>query len=342
MPPLVSVIVPNYNHAPYLKQRLDSILGQTFQDMEIILLDDASTDESKKVLDQYEGANIQKHFNQVNSGSPFKQWNKGVALAKGKYIWLAESDDYCENVLLEKLVNALEADDKRVLAFAQTTLVDESGKTINSFQENYRFLFQTDRWEHDFEADGREECKNYFLKYNTIPNASGVLMRRDAYLATGGAPENFRLNGDWMLYTRILLRGSFYFIADHLNYFRVHQQTQRNRARRNANAFPEILEIQELIQSKMEIPPHIFHQARKTVGEWWIGGLAHQRWLRRGFFSENGKLYRVFSPYFRFLWLRILWHFVYATGWYILYKARLLPVAKKLRSKLFPGKYFNY
>lgn len=342
MPPLVSVIVPNYNHAPYLKQRLDSIIGQTFQDIEIILLDDASTDESLTVLNQYEGTNIQKHFNKKNSGSPFKQWNKGVALASGKYIWLAESDDYCEKIILEKLVEALEADEKRVLAFAQTTLVDEKGRDINSFQENYRFLFQTDRWESNFEADGREECKNYFLTYNTIPNASGVLIRRDAYNAAGGAPENFRLNGDWMLYTRILLQGKFYFCADHLNYFRVHQQTQRNRARRSAHAFPEILEIQDLIQKQIDIPVKDFHQARKSVGEWWIGGLAHQKWLRRDFLRENRELYLNFSPYFRFLWLRILWHFMYATGWYILYKAQLLPVAKKLRSKLFPGKYFNY
>ncbi|TAE04306.1 MAG: glycosyltransferase family 2 protein, partial [Bacteroidetes bacterium] len=88
--PLISVIVPNYNHAPYLLERIESILSQSFQDFELILLDDFSTDQSKEVLKKYQNHEKVSHLllNEKNSGSTFKQWNKGISLAKGKYIWL--------------------------------------------------------------------------------------------------------------------------------------------------------------------------------------------------------------------------------------------------------------
>src|SRR5271155_4024439 len=109
--PTVSIIVPNYNHARFLRQRIDSILTQTFQDFELILLDDCSTDQSRSILREYTtDPRVRLEFNDANSGSTFKQWNKGVSLTRGKYIWIAESDDYADPRLLERLVGELDAD----------------------------------------------------------------------------------------------------------------------------------------------------------------------------------------------------------------------------------------
>ncbi len=83
--PTVSVIVPNYNHARFLRQRIDTILAQTFQDFELILLDDCSTDESRTILREYTSdKRVRLEFNEVNSGSPFKQWKKGLEMALRK------------------------------------------------------------------------------------------------------------------------------------------------------------------------------------------------------------------------------------------------------------------
>ena len=94
--PLVTVIIPNYNHAKYLRQRIDTVLNQTYTSFEVIILDDCSTDNSKDIILSYKDnphiSNIV--LNSENSGSTFKQWNKGFELAKGDYIWIAESDDY--------------------------------------------------------------------------------------------------------------------------------------------------------------------------------------------------------------------------------------------------------
>ncbi|MCC5917352.1 MAG: glycosyltransferase family 2 protein [Cryomorphaceae bacterium] len=340
--PLVSIIVPNYNHAPFLKKRIDSVLNQTYRNTEIILLDDCSTDHSLDILKKIDDERVRLYPNRVNSGSPFTQWNKGVSLASGKYLWIAESDDFCALDFLEKLVPILESNDKITLAFCQSYLIDENDNIKNSFAENYRFLYQTNRWENDFIDSGKSECIDYLLKNNTIPNASAVLFRKEAYEKSGGAPGNFKLNGDWMLYAKVISQGKFAFLAEHLNYFRVHSNTQRHKARRASHAFPEMLEIQSFITKTFAVDPEKVRDAKRQVSEWWVGGLPHQGWLRKGFLRENIKLYREFAPMYAALWLRIIWHFTYAIGWYFLYITGLLTVAKKIRSALFPGKYFEH
>ena len=97
--PVVSVIIPNYNYALYLKKRIESILNQTYTDYELILLDDASTDNSVEILEKYKDNPHVSHIlvNEKNSGSPFQQWAKGISLARGKWIWIAEADDVAES-----------------------------------------------------------------------------------------------------------------------------------------------------------------------------------------------------------------------------------------------------
>ena len=76
--PNVSVIIPNYNHALYLQVRLDSVFNQTYQDFEVIILDDCSTDNSREIIEKYANNPKTSHiiFNDVNSGSTIKQWEK--------------------------------------------------------------------------------------------------------------------------------------------------------------------------------------------------------------------------------------------------------------------------
>ena len=97
--PRVSIIVPNFNHAAFLKRRLDSIFQQTMQDFELIFLDDASTDSSLAVFEDYaHDSRVTRHVNQDNSGNPFVQWNRGLEMAAGEYIWIAESDDFADGI----------------------------------------------------------------------------------------------------------------------------------------------------------------------------------------------------------------------------------------------------
>ncbi|WP_052172362.1 glycosyltransferase family 2 protein [Psychroserpens jangbogonensis] len=128
MKPLVSVILPNYNHASYLKERLDSIFNQTYLNFEVIILDDCSTDSSLKVLEPYRNHPKVSHFilNKTNTGSPFMQWQKGFELAQGKYIWIAESDDKADFNFLEQQLSLLDSNTSDVVV-AKTLKFNEKG-----------------------------------------------------------------------------------------------------------------------------------------------------------------------------------------------------------------------
>src|SRR5215218_1678286 len=106
---LFSVIVPNFNHGGFLEQRIESILRQTFQDFELIILDDASTDNSMAIIEQYRNHPKVSHIiqNKTNSGSPFRQWIKGIDVALGNWIWVAESDDFADETFLQSAADAI-------------------------------------------------------------------------------------------------------------------------------------------------------------------------------------------------------------------------------------------
>jgi glycosyltransferase involved in cell wall biosynthesis len=341
--PLVSVIVPNYQHEDFLRKRLDSILDQTFQDFELILLDDLSSDNSLDILKEYQQkrSGTQLVPNAENSGSPFKQWNKGVRLAKGKYIWLAESDDFALPELLQTNVDRLEKNPNAVIAFCQSIFVDEEDKELYSFGENYRFIYKSDRWDVDFSGNGKEECRTFMIKHNTIPNASATLIRKDAFLQSGGPPTDWKLNGDWLFYCRLLQHGDLEYTAEPLNRFRKHMKTQRQRANANARAYFEILEIVDFIDKNCEPDPELRKTAFHNYSNWWIGSLFRQ--TKNGkFITDNFKLYNKFRKERSLLLLRIVYTAVLSSAIWVIDKLHLRDFLKSLRNKLFPGKYFEH
>ena len=167
--------------------------------------------------------------NKENSGSVFKQWNKGIRQAQGEYIWIAESDDYADPTFLEKLVPLLDNNKRVGLAYCAFHLVDSNDNITGSFADYDVPRLRGDRWKADFINDGIDECRRFLLFGNTIPNVSGVLLRRALYDKVGGANERLRLCGDWDLYVKILLLSDIVFLAQPLDYCRVHEESVRGR-----------------------------------------------------------------------------------------------------------------
>jgi glycosyltransferase involved in cell wall biosynthesis len=238
----VSVILPNYNHEKYLKERIDSILNQTFQHFELIILDDHSQDESRQIIENYRThpkvSTIQ--FNETNSGSPFKQWTRGINLAKGFYIWIAESDDSCEPTFLEKTVAKMNEYPSAGIIFCQSTEFEvETGKSFISFTGHPRF---SESFKHSYFNKGRKEISEKLVYENIVPNASGVLFRKDAYYQAGGVNEDMKLCGDWFLWVKILLMSDVYFISEPLNHFRLTSVSARSKYSK-LNTFHERMEI---------------------------------------------------------------------------------------------------
>lgn len=249
----VSIIVPNYNHARYLPKRIESILRQTYQDFELILLDDCSTDESRSVLLRYaDDPRVRFEFNDVNSGSPFKQWNRGVCLARGSYVWIAESDDYADERFLERLVRVLERDESIAYAYCRSWRVTEYGQ-LSGFEDTYIPHQGTRGWASDYSVDGERECREYFLFVNAVPNASAVLLKKSAYDSVSGADESLVLCGDWKLWAALALTGRVEYLNEPLNYYRNHEVTQRNRTGRKSVSVSESMRVVKWIMNRMHL-----------------------------------------------------------------------------------------
>ncbi len=226
--PKVSIIIPNYNHVRYLKQRIASILSQDFQDFEIIILDDYSLDDSRELIATYSKHEKVKVciFNSKNSGSTFKQWKKGISLAKGKYIWIAESDDYCDSSFLSSTIEILENDHSVGLVYCQSDIVGEN----NEYLFNERAWFDKldgNRWVNSFKNNGLEHVFKHMTDFNTIPNASAVLFRREL-IDLKEIPTDFKYSGDWYFWITLLSRTNLFYIAKPLNFFRSSNQSTRS------------------------------------------------------------------------------------------------------------------
>ncbi|MBD2305772.1 glycosyltransferase [Chroococcidiopsis sp. FACHB-1243] len=268
--PKVSVIIPNYNHAQFLEQRIQSVLDQTYQDFEIIYLDDASTDNSNEVFAKFaNNSRIRAVYNQTNSGSPFKQWNKGIRLAQGEYVWIAESDDCADKRLLAELVDKLDNNPTVGLAYCLSWFIDECDRSIFNSKDLLYFP-DKERWEKDFVNNGIDECSKYLIFENIIHNASAVLIRRSIYEKVGYADESLRLCGDWLLWVKMLLVSDIAFIAEPLNYYRAHSETVRYEASRNGVFAEESYQIVRYILANISCSKEVVEQVCETRIHRWL------------------------------------------------------------------------
>ena len=219
--PLLSIIVPSYNHSRYLDERLGTILHQSFKDFECIILDDASNDGSIKILKEYasKDSRIKLLQNPINSGSTFYQWNKGVALAQNNIIAIQESDDSSHPELFSSLYDEITRDSNIVLVFSRSYIIDSSSKVLG-FWEYAELDFTS-----SFVMDGIEFISKYLIHSNYIHNVSAVLFRKDVFDLVGGANPIHKANGDWLLWLKMLCHGKIAYVNRPLNMYRRHNNS---------------------------------------------------------------------------------------------------------------------
>jgi glycosyltransferase involved in cell wall biosynthesis len=253
----VSVVVPNYRHAGYLEERIRSVFNQTLEPYEIIVLDDASPDLSVQVARRMASrakVPMQIVVNEENSGSTFHQWLKGISLATGDLIWLAESDDSAHPLFLERLVPEF-FDPDVVLAYCQSALIGPEGERLAD-----DFLAHTDdisksRWRAHYTAGAAVEAELALSQKNTIPNASAVVFRRPTFIDFAGELLKLKFAGDWLFYSMLIRGGKVSFIPEVLNFYRRHQATVSHRSFREDSQACESLYVKARIFETYPITP---------------------------------------------------------------------------------------
>lgn len=267
--PLVSVIVPNYNHAPYLRERLESIYGQTYTHIEVILLDDCSTDNSRDIMTEYAEkypSCTRCYFNNANSGKIIMQWNLGITKAKGDLIWIAESDDYCERQFLEVMV-ALMARESVQLAFCRSDFMQDGEKTWDT--EQYLSDISEFDWRHDFVTTADEIVSKAFSIKNIIPNVSSVVFRNIGSIRPEFClnTENLRLSSDWMFYLELIRGGCIAYTPRVTNYYRIHTGSTSLKIQQTDAYYEEYEAVLRYAVSIYDVPEENFIRVQHILKE---------------------------------------------------------------------------
>ena len=267
----VSVIVPNFNHARFLEQRLRSIFEQTLPPHEIIFLDNASTDESvatARRLAHQTPLPMRIVVNDQNNGSTFRQWLKGLGLCSGDLIWIAEADDWAHPEFLERLVPEFHDPDV-VLAYCQSALVGATGNTLAN-----DFLGHTDdisesRWRSRYCVAGALEVEIALSQKNTIPNASAVVFRRTDHSEYAAELGNFRFAGDWLFYAMQLRTGKAAYLPQVLNAYRRHDQSVTSQSIRGDVHAEETLYVKSRVFESFSVSANAMARSMvQTISEY--------------------------------------------------------------------------
>jgi len=280
--PLVSVILPNYNHALYLRKRIECILAQTFTDWELIILDDCSTDQSRELIEAYRDHPAVRHivYNDSNSGSTFRQWKKGLELAAGEWIWIAESDDYCDSNFLACLMD-ITIPVSVGLRYALSCPVDGADQRL----EEALYHPRTGTY------SGTAFLKEHLLQLNRIPNASAVVVRKDL-LADSLTPQlqGYRLLADWMVWCTVVLQTNVYYTEATHNYHRYHTANVRSRLFKEGSYYEEFpafrLFMKVAIAQSAAVDKGILLQINRISGYKETGYRAVELW-RKGDYGKS-------------------------------------------------------
>jgi len=208
--PLVSAIVPSYNYARFVVRAVESCLAQTLSDMEVVVVDDASTDESPRLLEERFGKEPRVRLELARDNRGISgNFNRGLRAASGKYVGFCCADDEWLPPHAEKLTQALSASDA-VLAYARARVTDADGAPLPPGPG------------HAFSGCPDER---FFERLVTSPNLVsfvGTVFEREAALSQGGFDERLRVLQDYALWFRLAARRPVRFVDDATVHVRWH------------------------------------------------------------------------------------------------------------------------
>jgi glycosyltransferase involved in cell wall biosynthesis len=208
--PKVSIGLPVYNGERFLKGALDSLLGQSYADFELIVSDNASTDGTEEICRLYESTDPRVRYsrNSTNIGVG-RNFNRVFKLSRGGYFKWASADDICEKEHLTRCIDVLDHDSSVVLAHSKARFIDENGTPIDINDPGW-----------DLRSDAADERLRYVIHAGNWVNPHYGLIRADALSKTRLMPSY--PGGDYRLLAELSLKGKFVEIPEYLFLRRVH------------------------------------------------------------------------------------------------------------------------
>ena len=216
-PLLVSVLLPSYQHQEWIHETIESVLNQSITDIELIIVDDASSDDSVKIIKEYAAKDSRIKFEVFPSNSgAMVALNKCYELSSGKYIATISSDDIWELDKLEKQIRILEENQETGAVFALPTFIDEDGERITNVSNGFQTSTKT---------RSRFEWMNHFLTDNCICYPTS-LVRKKCYEDIGFFNTAYRSLPDFQMWVRLFYRYNVFIINENLMRFRIHSYNE--------------------------------------------------------------------------------------------------------------------
>jgi len=211
--PMVSIGIPSYNHEKYISKTIDSILNQTFQDFEIIITDDGSSDKTVAKIKEFSDPRIKLHVFKQNEGA-CKALNNCIINSKGKYFSYISSDDVWEHDKLEKQVKYLDENPLTPAVFTKVKIIDEDGKEFTKKDHPYSNVFKQ-------ENRSRSEWLNHFFYVGNCICHPSIMIRKDVYKELGLYNGRMANLPDFDMWVRLCLKYDFHILDEELTKFRV-------------------------------------------------------------------------------------------------------------------------
>ena len=209
---LVSVILPNYNGAAFLKRSIESVLNQTYKNLELILVDDASTDNSKEIIESFRDNRIETIYLPQN-GQICAALNMGLNVAKGEYIARIDSDDIWEKNKLEKQIHFLSNNEKVGACFTYVDLIDAEENNISSeFCDIYNMFHTT--------FNTQKDWLRFFVFHGNCLSHPSAVIRRSVFEEVGYYNLAFVQAQDYELWMRIAVKYDLHVIPEELVKYR--------------------------------------------------------------------------------------------------------------------------
>lgn len=239
--PLVSICIPTYNSASYLRESLDSVAAQTYRPIEVIISDNASIDDTVAIAREYEERYGFRVVESASNTGPLNNWNRLVALATGTYVAIYHSDDVYDEEIVAASVQVLELDPAIALVGTLAQVMDGAGGDL--FRYELPAIVQQRRRE----SYGYDEVLAAVLgsgEERIFLVTPSLMVRKDAYLEAGRFNEDtYRSSGDYEMWLRIARRHRVAVIDRPLMRYRVHAQQGSEAERQKRLQVPDIIRV---------------------------------------------------------------------------------------------------
>lgn len=303
--PLVTVIIPTFNRAQLLTEAIDSVLGQAWQDFELLIVDDGSTDNTRQVVATIADPRIQ-YIHQSNQGIS-RAMNTGLFQARGKYIARLDSDDLWLPCMLQSLTHALETNPDHGLAYAKAQSMDASGQLLDEIR-GLPLWYPDDAFAS--------------MLYGDVTCNVAIVVRSDCVAKAGGLDPSFTVHEDWDLWVRVARNCPFYFVDKivALHRYHPHNITGKKSAQYADNIDERVRVLEKayaqehLPASALDIKALAFANAYIWMGADWWGRRFYRTALQRFWKAWQVRRYSL-AAFFEIGWAVIVRLWLWQTNW---------------------------